>query len=70
MPKLSLPVAGDVAALAQQIVRVTGDEMLRHELAQRGRQRSLDFAWPRVTDAIEALYRDVLARRAAVPSAA
>ena len=61
---------GNVAALAEQIVRVATDDMLRHELALRGRQRSLDFAWPRVTDAIEAVYRDVLARRSAVPSAA
>ena len=61
---------GDVAALAAQLVRVANDEGLRHELAQRGRQRSLDFAWPRVTDAIEGVYRDALARRSAVPSAA
>ena len=61
---------GDAAALAEQLVRVANDEGLRHALAQRGRQRSLDFAWPRVTDAIEGVYRDALARRSAVPSAA
>jgi hypothetical protein len=42
-------------------------------LGARGRQRSLDFAWPRVTDQIEAVYREVSAspaRRGLVHSAA
>jgi phosphatidyl-myo-inositol alpha-mannosyltransferase len=61
---------GDVAALTDQIVRVARDAELRRELSRRGRERSLDFAWPRVTDRIEAVYRDVLTRRSAVSTAA
>jgi len=61
---------GDVAALAAQVARLANDAALRRELGRRGRERSLDFAWPRVTDRIEAVYRDVLARRAPVPTAA
>ena len=61
---------GDAAALAAQLVRLVQDDGLRRELSKRGRERSLDFAWPRVTDRIEAVYRDVLARRSTVSSAA
>lgn len=61
---------GDVAALAETIVRLAGDPERRRALSCRGRERSLDFAWPRVTDRIEAVYRDVLSRRAPVPTAA
>ncbi len=61
---------GDAAVLAGQIVRLANDEALRRELGRRGRERSLEFAWPRVTDAIEAADRDVMARRSPVPSAA
>ena len=61
---------GDIEALTAQIVRLALDADLRRELSRRGRERSLDFAWPRVTDRIESVYRDVLARRSAVPSAA
>jgi hypothetical protein len=39
-------------------------------LGARGRAHALEFAWPRVTDRLEAVYREVLARRATVPSAA
>jgi len=61
---------GDVPALAAQIARLANDAALRRELGRRGRERALDFAWPRITDRIEAVYRDVLARRAPVPTAA
>lgn len=61
---------GDVAALAAQIVRLARDPELRRELSRRGRERSLDFAWPRITDRIEAVYRDVISRRSTVSTAA
>jgi phosphatidylinositol alpha-mannosyltransferase len=61
---------GDVQALTEQIVRLARDPELRRELSRRGRVRALDFAWPRVTDRIEAVYREVLTRRSAVSTAA
>ena len=60
----------DTAALAETLVRLAGDPERRHQLAQRGRARAVEFAWPRVTDQIEAVYRDVIARRSAVHTAA
>lgn len=62
--------AGDVAALAETLVRLVEDPDRRRTLAGRGRERSLEFAWPRITDQIEAVYRGVLARRSAVHTAA
>ena len=61
---------GDVPALAAALIRLAGDAGLRASLATRGRARALEFAWPRVTDRIEAVYRDVLARHGAVHTAA
>ena len=61
---------GDVAALARLLVRLVDDPERRVLLGSRGRQRALDFAWPRITDRIEAVYRSILARPGAVVSAA
>ncbi len=61
---------GDVASLARALVRLIEDPARRAELALRGRARALEFAWPRVTDRIEAVYRETLERKAAVTSAA
>jgi phosphatidyl-myo-inositol alpha-mannosyltransferase len=61
---------GDVPALADAIAALVEDPERRAALALRGRARALEFAWPKVTDRIEAVYRDVLARRGAVHSAA
>lgn len=61
---------GDVAALAGCIVRLVEDPARRAALGLQGRTHALRYAWPRVTDQIEAVYRDVLARRAAVHTAA
>jgi phosphatidyl-myo-inositol alpha-mannosyltransferase len=61
---------GDVPALAATLAALVGDPDRRAALAQRGRARALEFAWPRITDRIEAVYRDVLARGGAVHSAA
>ncbi len=61
---------GDVPALAETITALVEDPEGRAALAARGRARALEFAWPRVTDRIEAVYRDVLARRETVHGAA
>ena len=61
---------GDRARLAQTLVALVGDPERRQALATRGRARALEFAWPRVTDRIEAVYREVVARRGAVHTAA
>jgi phosphatidylinositol alpha-mannosyltransferase len=61
---------GDRAALARTLSRLANDPERRALLGARGRAHALEFAWPRVTDRIEAVYREVLARRATVPSAA
>jgi phosphatidylinositol alpha-mannosyltransferase len=61
---------GDRAALARTLVALIDDPERRRALGVRGRARALEFAWPRVTDRIEAVYREVVARRGAVHSAA
>ncbi len=61
---------GDVAALAGAISALALDPQRRAALAIKGRERSLGFSWPRVTDRIEAVYRRVLERRGLASSAA
>jgi phosphatidylinositol alpha-mannosyltransferase len=61
---------GDRAALARTLSRLVNDPERRVVLGARGRARALEFAWPHVTDRLEAVYREVLARRATVHSVA
>jgi len=61
---------GDVSGLARAIAALVEDPARRAALGERGRQRALEFSWPRVTDQIEAVYRRVLRQRGAVHSAA
>jgi phosphatidylinositol alpha-mannosyltransferase len=61
---------GDVASLARVLARLVDDPARREALARRGRARALEFAWPHVTDRVEAVFRETLERRAAVTSAA
>jgi phosphatidylinositol alpha-mannosyltransferase len=61
---------GDSAALAATLTRLVNDPERRAMLAAAGRARAAEFAWPRVTDQIESLYRDVLNRRGARTAAA
>ena len=61
---------GDVRALASALVELVEDPAQRKALAEAGRARALEFSWPRVTDRIEEIYRDILARRARIHSAA
>ena len=60
---------GDVPALAGAIAALVEDPERRAALARSGRARALEFAWPHITDRIEAVYRDVLARRGAATRA-
>jgi phosphatidylinositol alpha-mannosyltransferase len=60
----------DVPALAQAIADLARDPARRERLARQGRERSLEFSWPRVTDQIEAVYRCALDRRTRASSAA
>ncbi len=61
---------GDVGALAATLAGLAGDPERRRALGERGRARALEFAWPRITDRIEAVYRRVLGRRADLHDAA
>lgn len=61
---------GNLEALTETLVRLVEDPERRGLIAGRGRNRALEFAWPRVTDRIESVYRSVLARRGAVQPAA
>ena len=61
---------GSSESLADALVKLVNDPERRQLLSQRGRTRALEFAWPRVTDQIEAVYREAIARRSAVHSAA
>lgn len=61
---------GDAGALARALVALVEDPGRRRALAERGRVRALEFAWPRITDRIEAVYREVVGKRGAVHTAA
>jgi phosphatidylinositol alpha-mannosyltransferase len=60
--------AGDVPALARVLSRLVEDPERRGRLAEAGRRRALDFAWPSVVDRIEAVYRRAAGRRASAVS--
>ncbi len=54
----------NVPALADALIRLLGDDRERQRLSQEGREKSLRYAWPRVTEDIEAVYSRVLQRKA------
>ncbi len=56
---------GDVPALARTLAQLVEDPARRGRLAEEGRQRALEFSWPRVVDRIEDVYREAAGRRAA-----
>jgi phosphatidylinositol alpha-mannosyltransferase len=60
---------GDVPALARAVAALADDPERRAALAGRGRAHALEFAWPKVTEKIEAVYAQVLAKRGS-PAAA
>lgn len=51
---------GDVGALADVLTKLVLDDERRAILSEHGRQRALEFAWPVVTQQIEALYESLL----------
>jgi phosphatidylinositol alpha-mannosyltransferase len=61
---------GDVAALAAALTALVEDPARRRTLSENGRARAIEFSWPRVTDQLEGVYRDVLTRRSGVSTAA
>jgi phosphatidylinositol alpha-mannosyltransferase len=61
---------GDVSALARSVAALVNDPERRRALATRGRARALEFAWPRITDQIEAVYREASGRKSTVTTAA
>ena len=59
---------GDVPALARTLSQLVEDPERRGRLAEEGRRRALEFAWPSVVDRIEGVYREAAGRRAAALS--
>src|SRR5262245_37690248 len=57
---------GDVPALARALSQLVEAPERRGKLAEEGRRRALEFAWPSVVDRIEQVYREAAGRRAAV----
>ena len=60
----------DVPALAEAIAALALDPERRRVLGRQGRERALEFSWPRVTDRIEAVYRRALQHRGSTTPAA
>lgn len=56
---------GDVRAIARTLAQLVDDPERRGILAEAGRRRALDFAWPRVVDRIENVYREAVGHRRA-----
>ena len=52
---------GNVEALADALCVLVANDERRTMLSINGRKRALEFAWPRVTDEIEAVYRSLIA---------
>ena len=57
-----LHAPNDVDALADALCGLVEDDDHRTTLSINGRKRALEFAWPRVTDEIEAVYQSLIAR--------
>ncbi len=57
-----LHAPGDVDALADALCGLVEDDDHRTTLSINGRKRALEFAWPRVTDEIEAVYQSLITR--------
>ena len=57
-----LHAPNDVDSLADALSDLVEDEDHRITLSINGRKRALEFAWPRVTDQIEAVYQSLVAR--------
>jgi phosphatidylinositol alpha-mannosyltransferase len=55
--------SADSRDLRDALRRVVTDSALRARLGARGRQRALEFAWPRVAGQVEATYEELLRSR-------
>jgi D-inositol-3-phosphate glycosyltransferase len=51
---------GDARAMADCLGRLLRDPELRERLGKRGEQVAREYAWPRIADQIEAMYRDIV----------
>lgn len=60
--------AGDVAALAQAMVHLNGDDSLRLKLGAAGRVRAQKFGWPAITGQYFDIYRSIIANHARTES--
>lgn len=56
---MTVPV-GDIAAWASAIERLVKDDVLRVELARRGRERAHHFSWEKTGEMVLAAYRTVI----------
>ena len=61
--------AGDLRAIARTLSQLVEDPERCGRLAAAGRQRALDFSWPRIAERIEVVYRQAVEHRRGVPRA-
>ncbi len=61
---------GDVEGFSDAMQRVHGDAALRADLSAAARVRAAEFSWDTITDSYLALYRELIAARAATQRAA
>ncbi|MEO0085649.1 MAG: glycosyltransferase family 4 protein [candidate division WOR-3 bacterium] len=52
----------DVKAIAAAIVELLGNPARRRQLGEAGRQRALEFSWPRIAEQVERLYEELMSR--------
>ena len=51
----------DTGAIAGAVVRLLRDPALRQRMGEAGRRKATGYSWPRITDQVEGLYRELLA---------
>ncbi len=57
-----LAAPDDAGELAGAILRLVGDPGLRRRMGEHGRQKTMQrYAWERVTEGVESIYRDLVA---------
>ncbi len=62
--------SGSVRALTDALCTLVDDDALRARLGANGRRRALGFAWPRIAERIDAVYRTATSNRKAARPAA
>ncbi len=53
---------GDTAAFTRSLARLLDDAALRERMGRAGRERALEYAWPRVTDEVLEIYARAMDR--------